>query len=104
MNKFPDELEEIASFLNKKDILPTVAGGDDSRRNSADSENKIIHLLQNENTWKITAKNVGQGRNTFWCDFEIETKEFGVVYVDIKTTALKTVDNTFFAWEQYIMF
>ena len=90
----PRPLEEIACFLRNSDALgrELVRGGD-ARQAAASSESIVISLLQNENRWTVTSRNIGSGNNRAEYDFKVDWGGTPL-FVDIKVSDLKGADNT----------
>lgn len=92
----PKVLKEIVDFLSKnlsKNPLPI--GGVDGRSDSAKGEEKVIGMIQNENSkngnkWgNIHSPNISSSNNRSWYDIKIDGH-----YCDIKISNLSGADNT----------
>ena len=87
----PNKLLKVEEFLRRNPVILPKGSGD-SRRDSGEAENKILSILQNQQSnWgtKIHAPNIGKTHNRSWYDVRI-----GQYYCDIKVSALKSADNT----------
>lgn len=84
----PVVLEEICKYLSRNPI--TVArSGEDTRRDSSQTESLVISKIQNAGKWQAISPNIGKGHNRHWYDIQIEGH-----YLDIKVSECKSADNT----------
>ena len=94
MSDFPQELLEITEFLASQKELPTKGSGEDARRDSAISNKGVVNFLKKQSRWKINFPNTNKNIERQWYDLSVCTQDRKNLFVRIKTSSLKSADNT----------
>lgn len=84
----PETLTKLAQVLVESNYkLPSGSGN--PRRDSAESEARIISILQNKGLWTLYSPNTESDNETSWYDLKVEG-----YYCDIKVSRFESADNT----------
>ena len=84
----PKTILDVIDYLRTSSVI-LARGGGDARQDSAISESKVIHVIQNASRWIVQSPSVETANSRSWYDARIED-----FYVDVKISTCRTYDNT----------